>query len=108
MQNGIETWEIAAWEKEPLMHFYNTIKDDTITLKYIQKVKPQPFIEFAIPNLTQKQLDAYLLAKNEGYYDIPKKQNLAQLAANKNLSRSTFQEHLRKAEQKIMKHLSPK
>ena len=103
MINGIETWELGAWDKKTLIDFYEKISQTAHSkLAYVKQVKPQTFVGFSLPNITEKQKDIFLFAKQNGYYNIPKNITLAQLAHRKNISRATFQEHLKKAESKIM------
>ena len=52
--------------------------------------------------LTEKQKQALELAIKHEYYSWPKGITLEQLAEKIGVSRSVFQEHLRKAEEKIM------
>jgi predicted DNA binding protein len=55
--------------------------------------------------LTPRQLEAIQLAYNKGFYYYPRKVHIAELADEANLSRSTFQEHLRLAEVKLIRSL---
>jgi predicted DNA binding protein len=57
--------------------------------------------------LTQKQRDAILLAYEEGYYLSPRKTRIEDLATKVGISRPTYEEHLRKAENKIAASLLP-
>ncbi len=57
--------------------------------------------------LTFKQLRVLTLAFNSGYYELPRKIYLKNLAKEMNIHRRTFEEHLRKAEKKIMTYLIP-
>lgn len=52
--------------------------------------------------LTQRQFDALKTALDSGYYELPRKTRAASLAASLDLSRSTFEEHLRKAERGVL------
>jgi len=52
--------------------------------------------------LTSKQLDVLRFAIEQGYYANPRGATLEKLAKSYGLSRSTFQEHLQKAEETIM------
>jgi predicted DNA binding protein len=54
------------------------------------------------PNLTEKQKKALDLAMKEGYYEVPRKTELRKLAKARGIAFSTFQVHLRKAEEKIL------
>ncbi|MFX0092279.1 MAG: helix-turn-helix domain-containing protein, partial [Candidatus Hodarchaeota archaeon] len=56
---------------------------------------------------TSKQQEALTLAFQEGYYELPRKIILESLAKEMNVGRRTFEEHLRKAERKIMAFLIP-
>ena len=57
--------------------------------------------------LTEKQIKAFLGAYDSGYYRIPKKITAAELARKIHLSRTTFEEHLRKAENKVLSAIVP-
>jgi len=57
--------------------------------------------------LTEKQMIAFLEAFDNGYYRIPKRITAAELARKIHLSRTTFEEHLRKAENKILSAIVP-
>ena len=55
-----------------------------------------------MPRLSNKQREAYQLAVENGYYKFPRKIGLEEMAKIMKISVSTFQEHLRKAEEKII------
>lgn len=57
--------------------------------------------------LTQKQLDALVQSIEMGYYGYPKKKTIAEMASLLKVPPTTFEEHLRKAEIKIMRAISP-
>lgn len=59
-------------------------------------------LQFDLEDLTPQQLKAVNLAIEKGYFEIPKKVNLEELSQQMKLSRTTFLEHLRKAERKIL------
>ncbi|MFQ6123959.1 MAG: helix-turn-helix domain-containing protein [Candidatus Heimdallarchaeota archaeon] len=58
-------------------------------------------------SLTAKQLQVLTKAYNKGYYELPRKVFLETLAGDMNIHRRTYEEHLRKAEKKIMSFLIP-
>jgi hypothetical protein len=58
-------------------------------------------------DLTQKQADAVLKAHRHGYYSSPRQITTEAVAKGVGVSRSTFEEHLRKAENQIMHSLIP-
>ncbi len=57
--------------------------------------------------LTEKQIDAVLKAHRHGYYTSPRQITTESIARGVGLSRSTYEEHLRKAENRIMGALIP-
>ncbi len=59
-------------------------------------------LHFDLEGLTPQQWKAVNLAIEKGYFEMPKKVNLEELSQQMKLSRTTFLEHLRKAEKKIL------
>lgn len=57
--------------------------------------------------LTKKQTNALMPAIVSGYYDIPKKLSTDDIAKSLDLPRTTYEEHLGKAESKVMKAVAP-
>jgi predicted DNA binding protein len=53
-------------------------------------------------NVTDRQLAALRLALDEGYYEQPRGTSLRDLADKTSVARSTYEEHLRKAENKLL------
>ena len=58
-------------------------------------------------DLTGKQIDAVLKAHRYGYYNSPRQITTESIARGLGVSRSTYEEHLRKAENRIMSSLIP-
>ena len=102
--NFEQVYTLASWNREDL----NAILKSTIPkVKFkLQYIKEEPIANiglFTPTNLTNKQSDAFALAKSEGYYTFPKRNaHLHDLAKKSKLSLATYQAHLRKAEQKIL------
>jgi predicted DNA binding protein len=57
--------------------------------------------------LTEKQTESLLLALDYGYYKIPKQITAEEIAVKNHLARTAYEEHLRKAESKILQAISP-
>lgn len=57
--------------------------------------------------LTEKQMEAVLTAHRHGYYNLPRAADVKAIAAKEKAPRTTFQEHLTKAENKLMAALVP-
>lgn len=58
-------------------------------------------------NLTEKQMKALLYAVENGYYEIPKRITADDLAEKLGQPRSTLEEHIRKAESKVVLAMAP-
>ncbi len=58
-------------------------------------------------DLTGKQIDAVLKAHRYGYYSSPRQITTDSIARALGVSRSTYEEHLRKAENRIIGALAP-
>jgi len=52
--------------------------------------------------LTDRQLAALQIALENGYYEQPRGCSIADLAEQMTVARATFEEHLRKAENKLL------
>lgn len=103
-EKGYNHWTIGSWDKEELMGFIKVVerefRGDLVSIN--QKKITNFSILSMQPGLTMKQKRAMELAINENYYSYPRKVELRDLAKRMKLSYSTFQAHLRKAEQKIL------
>ena len=60
-----------------------------------------------ISNLTLKQVEAIVAAYNNGYYQTPRNVKVQNIADRINVPRTTLQEHLNKAENKILSAIVP-
>ncbi len=58
-------------------------------------------------DLTGRQIDSIIKAHDYGYYDSPREITTSSVAKSMGLSRSTYEEHLRKAENRIMDAVIP-
>ncbi len=58
-------------------------------------------------DLTGKQMNTLLAALEYGYYNIPKRLTAEEIAKKHHVPRTTFEEHLRKAESKILQAVAP-
>lgn len=101
---GKEIWSVASKNKENLIEF-NKILRKTRNVKMLF-VKNKKISNVSIaqihPELTDKQKAAIKLAIEEGYYKIPRQIDVKDLAKKSKLAFSTYQNHLRKAESKLI------
>ena len=105
---GEEHWEIASWEKKHIIDFIEETKKISkyVILESVKKGKIKDiYYTKLLPNLTDKQKQAMTMAFEEGYYDWPKRTDFQILSQKMKVSVSTFREHLKKAEKKILPDL---
>ena len=102
--DGTENWSIASWDKEELIYAAKFMTERfNGTLLKINEVGITNFSMLSInPQLSAKQRSALSSAIQHGYYNHPRKISIKELAELSNLSFSTFQAHLRKAENKMV------
>ncbi len=103
-KNGKEDWYFGAWDKEIINEMFHVFKKHFHI--EVHSIKEEDFTDIFMPQvtpkMTEKQKQALRLAIKEGYYTFPKKIYLEDLAKRMNISRVTFEEHLRKAEAKLL------
>jgi len=63
--------------------------------------------EVLFSSLTEKQIDAILKAYSYGYFNLPRVADAKAIAEKMDTPRTTFQEHLNKAENKLISSLVP-
>ena len=111
-KQGYEYWEIASYDRNVLNRFLNNMEKqhyEHIDILQFKEVKLNNIYFPAIaPNLTEKQKRVFELAVEEGYYDIPKRTDLKKLSEIMKISLATYQEHLKRAEAKIVPKLKMK
>lgn len=107
-KNGWEEWEIACVRRKPIEEIIRIAKKvyELELLKFHQrKIKNYGLITM-LPELTAKQEKALKLALKHGYYHYPRKISLDKLSKIAKLSFSTFQAHVKKAENKIISYVT--
>jgi len=108
-EKGYEYWEMAAYKKNILTEFWNKLKKEHYIFIEMQQLKnislDNLYFPAVAPKLTEKQKTAFDLAVKEGYYDIPKRADLKKLSKIMKISLATYQEHLKRAESKIIPRL---
>lgn len=105
---GSESWEIGSWDEVILRNFIVSLQKEHFDVK-ILKLQNEKINEIYFPQvmpfLTKGQKRALEIATQRGYYDYPRNVELIDMAKEAGISLSTFREHLRKAEKKIMPDL---
>jgi len=99
IKNGFATWEVLS-SRDKLDSLFQKIKekDLKINLKNIGKYKEKK-------NLTQRQLEILNIAVKEGFYEIPRRIKLTELASKLKISPSTLSEILRRINKKLLQKI---
>ncbi|MDD1770986.1 MAG: helix-turn-helix domain-containing protein [Methanomassiliicoccales archaeon] len=113
---GKEHYHILAESKEDINELVRLIEKDK---GKVELVSMQPLClrgmtgeqmvsaTSLLAGMSERQVKALTDALREGYFDEPAKVDIDHLAKNLGVSRSTFAEHLRKGEAKVMRNLYP-
>ncbi|MDP2926462.1 MAG: helix-turn-helix domain-containing protein [Nanoarchaeota archaeon] len=101
---GYDIFIVGSFKREALIKLAETLeKERNGELLSIENKKMSSIsITKLRPELTEKQRRAIELAIQHGYYKSPRKIDVQKLAKISGLSYSTFQVHLRKAEEKLI------
>ncbi|MDP1695009.1 MAG: helix-turn-helix domain-containing protein [Candidatus Woesearchaeota archaeon] len=105
-KDGWEYWEVGCLDRNELNKLISAAvkhyQGELFSIKQ-EKVKSITSLEFT-PLFTKKQFEALKLAFERGYYNYPRRLTLPELAKGIKRSYTTFQEHLRKAENKLISY----
>lgn len=97
--SGIQYHIVLSPSRDALKTLLKTLKTRFTTVKILslhsEPLKPKTTL------LTQKQLEAFKLAFDQGYYQIPRRIKIEDLAKKLNVKRVAVQERLRRAEIRI-------
>jgi len=110
MTEGREIHRVVAPSRERLRQLVDRLQEfgrDGAHLEGIAEVGPENLqitvnLAELAAMLTKKQLEVLTTAVNAGYYRSPRKTSTERIARGFGLSRTTLEEHLRKAEAKVL------
>ena len=104
---GYHIWTLASFDRKLLEKVidFTEKKLGAKILKFKQEKISNISFTKLLPDLTDNQKKAMEIAISHGYYDYPKKINMEALAKMMNISYSTYQAHLKKAESKLIPHI---
>ncbi len=113
---GWEFYRIMTYKKENIAKLIKSIEGIGGTVK-LASIKPlgeegmsgesSVTSGHIVAGLTKKQIDALTKAYQLGYFETPARIDADAMAKRVGLSRSTFAEHLRKAESKVLSNIFP-
>lgn len=109
-QEGWEEYTVTAFDDRDVRALLGDLEDDreieVLSTKAVEtrRVPHSLFMsaDSLFSDLTTRQLEALRIALDGGYFDQPRSASVADLAEQTNVARSTFEEHLRKAENKLI------
>jgi predicted DNA binding protein len=109
-RQGWEHYSVIAFDEGDIQALLDDLRAD----RDIELLSKTAIAETQIPHsmlvpvgtlfddITDRQLAALQLALERGYYEQPRQTSLRELAGQTSVARSTFEEHLRKAENKLL------
>ncbi len=89
-------------ETKQLRIFLGELEKVSSRLNILSVTNGQSFLQSPLDSLTEKQRKAISTAFQYGYYDLPRKISSQELAEKIGLDSSTFIEHRRKAEKRLL------
>lgn len=100
IEGGIQYHSILSPSRETLSELVHNLKArfDHVKFKRMKVIPTSPFQSL----LTKKQDQAFRLAFETGYYEMPRKSNLVDLSKELGIKRVAMQERMRRAELRIM------
>jgi len=114
-EQGWEYYRIIAFRHKDLKGLMQRLEEKGFVFDIVRKAPFNGFIASSLTltadalfsDLTEKQIDALMAAYSHGYYRLPRKASVTTIAQKKRVPRTTFQEHLKKAENKLLVSLVP-
>jgi predicted DNA binding protein len=107
--DGAKWCRVLALDSEHLTAFYRDLTAEfSVTVEAKREVesvaadRPLLTLDSAFPELSPRQREALLAAVEMGYYRIPRDVTTADVAAELGIERRTLEEHLRRAENKLV------
>ncbi|WP_276223616.1 helix-turn-helix domain-containing protein [Haloarcula halophila] len=108
-ERGGKVVRVITLDPENLTRFYQDIQESFRVevhskrkIDAISQDQPMLSVESLVPDLSERQQEAILMAWQAGYYEIPRETTTEELAGRMDIDRRTFEEHLRLAENKFI------
>lgn len=112
-QDGAKRVRVLALDGERLSGFFRDLNDDydvdvAATHAVSAPVSGSPLLRLGAfdPDLSARQREVLLAAWEAGYYEIPREVTTEELAAEFGLDRRTVEDHVRRAERKLVDALA--
>jgi hypothetical protein len=114
-ENGEENLSVVSLEAGNFRQLFDDLSAvGTVGIERKQQIDPESLRDIYTISMSQlfnpltgKQMEYLLNAISAGYFSIPRKIDLEELATHMGISKSTLQEHVSKATTKVMSFLEP-
>ena len=100
IEKGLQSHTVLSPSKKDLRTLLNKLKQ-RFSIVQLKELSTTP-LNAPTSLLSGKQAEALKIAYSSGYYEIPRLKNLTDIATNTGIARVTFQERLRRAENRII------
>lgn len=109
-EGGAKHCRVLTLESATLADLYEDLLADGLSIDVRSKREvhaptpssPLVSLEGVVPDLTARQREVITLAVDRGYYELPRETTTAELAAELGVGRRTAEDHLRRAERKLL------
>jgi len=108
-ESGGKVVRVITIDSGNLTRFYRDIQDSfRVNVRSKREVntvsqdRPMLAVDSMVPDISDRQREAVIMAWEDGYYDIPRETTTTELAERMGIGRRTFEEHLRIAENKLL------
>jgi predicted DNA binding protein len=115
IEKGWEHHRAIIYRHEDFETLIQRLEENGFFVEVLRKVPFEGFISSSLTlttdtllsGLTERQASALLTAHKYGYYKLPRRTDVQTISMKEHVSRTTFQEHLKKAENKIIEAMVP-
>lgn len=115
VEKGWEYHRTVIFRHDDFGEFIRELENNGFEIEVLRKVPYDGLIassltittDTLLSGLTERQVNAMLTAHRHGYYKLPRVTDLQAIAKKESVARTTFQEHLKKAENKVVDALIP-
>jgi predicted DNA binding protein len=111
--SGAKFCRLLALDPAALTACYRNLIEDgfTVSVEHKHEIEtvthdaPLLTLDGVLPDLSPRQRETFAVAYDHGYYEIPRETTTAEIAETVGIERRTAEEHLRRAENKLIEAL---
>jgi hypothetical protein len=114
-ENGTEHYRVVLLQDRKMSTLMTLLeKKGEVTLEGKRRVEASQLLGGIISpwpamlsKLTEKQVESLAIAFTDGYYSLPRKASISEIARRRGVKRTSYRENVRKAESKIVAEVVP-